>query len=671
MWINEVDIILLKQAIGTFEYKNSYIGDTKYKIALIPCGFDIETTREFMYVWTCSINDITIFGSTWDDFNLLLSMLKMIVGCGTNEGHISTVFPIFVHNFGGFEWHFLKSELNFTSQFCIGQNALYGVVDYSILFLDSYRICPNKLEDLAKMYSSYSKTKDLDYSVERNTKDGKHLTEEEMTYCANDTKILVDFAKHMFEFFNKYDCLPITQNKMIKSMIDYEFDKDKETYTAQLDHLFPSKDLYALIRRWGFRGGFCQSAIDEVNGKVGYADLDSAYCSGIIHGYYPMTRYRKRAPALFEQYCQTHCCQMMLHFVNLETKSFIHYELKSHIIDKDHNSGVVSRDVKADVAGRVVSAKECYVSLTEIDYELYKLCYTWDSVECLKLVVSERGTLPKYIIDTALELYGNKAKLKKAGLEDTQEYKREKSKPSTIFGAMCQRIYNDDLESTDEEWYETFKDKKLLPQWGVYVTAYVRNIMVRTAINMGGYYWMYSDTDSFYYDYSDDIKEMLEDYNTEQRNRNKAICEKYELDYNIYDNLGCFDFGERKGLQITRFKTFGSKAYMYEYKDSKHPKGDIKVVLGGIPKECFWESQKASGKDPFDYFDPESIITYHKLIPVLMVNTNDIINGERMYCRSGIKLVEKSITTNIRDCRTLIAYSNIINDQNDGVVADI
>lgn len=670
MWITDLDEKTLANALGKVDYKNSYIGDTRYKVALVPCGFDIETTHEFMYVWTCTIRDTTIFGSTWNDFRTLLDMLKKLLTIGLDEGHIATVLPIFVHNFGGFEWHFMKSEFNFTNKFCIGMNALYGIIDDSFLFLDSYRICPNKLEDLAKMYSTYRKTHDLDYHIERNTEDGKHLTAEEMEYCANDTRILSDFATHMFEFLNKYGNLPITQNKMIKTMIDYEYNKDKETYDNMLDHLFPTKDLYAMIRRWGFRGGFCQSSIDECD-KTGYADLDSAYCSGIIHGYYPMTRYRKRNPKLFEQYIDTHCCQMFLHFKGLESKSFLHYELKSHtILDKTH-SGLYSEDIKCDDAGRVVSAKELYVSLTEIDYKLYKMCYSWDSVECVKLVVSERGKLPKYVIDVALELYGNKAKLKKAGLEGTQEYKREKSKPSTIFGAMCQRIYNDDLDLTDEEWYETFKGKKLLPQWGVYVTAYVRNIMVRMALSMGGAYWMYSDTDSFYYDYDDEIKELLEDYNTEQRERNKAMCEEYGLDYNIYDNLGCFDFGERKSLQITRFKTFGSKAYMYEYTDSEHTDPAIKVVLGGIPKECFWESQKASGKSPFDYFAPDSEITYTQLVPTLKTNTHAIINGEHMYCKSGIELVEKSITTNIRDMRIAIVYNNTLNDQNDGVVADI
>lgn len=671
MWINEVDIIKLRQIVGEVNYKNSYIGNTRYKIALIPCGFDIETTREFMYVWTCSINDETIFGSTWDDFKCLLSMLKLVANCGPDEEHISTVFPIFIHNFGGFEWHFLKSEFNFTTQFCIGQNAVYGVVDYSILFLDSYRICPNKLEDLAKMYSSYSKTKDLDYNVERNTEDGKHLTEEEMTYCANDTKILVDFAKHMFEFFEKYDNLPITQNKMIKAMIDFEYKKDKATYDDLIKNMFPTKSEYALIRRWGFRGGFCQSSRDEAEGKVGYADLDSAYCSVIIHDYYPMSKYQLRKPSLFEKYCETHCCQMLLHFTNLQSKTFIHYETSSHIIDKDRKSGIISEDVVTDKAGKVVSAKECYVSLTEIDYELYKLCYSWDSVKCLKLIVSERGALPDYVVKVALELYGNKAKLKKAGLEETQEYKREKTKPSTIFGAMCQRIYNDDNELTDDKWYKTFKNKKLLPQWGVYVTAHVRSIMIKNALNMGGYYWLYSDTDSFLYDNTDDVKEMLEDYNTEQRNRNKAMCEKYGLDYNIYDNLGCFDFGERKGLQITRFKTIGSKAYMYEYTDKDHPNGDIKVVLGGIPKECFWASQKASGKDPFNYFDPTSQIHYEKKVANLTTNTSCVINGMKMYCRSGVIITTDEVDTSIRDCRNILTFREIKSEIEDKVEADI
>lgn len=671
MWINKVTVDLLQEVIGTVEYKTSYIGDTQYRIALVPCGFDIETTHEFMYVWTTSINCVTIFGSTWGEFKTLLKMLTEVVGAGASEEHISTVLPIYVHNFGGFEWHFLKSQLNFTASFCIGDNALYGVVDEAVLFLDSYRVCPNKLEDLAKMYSSHSKTHDLDYSVERNHNDGKNLTPEEQQYCANDTLILVDFAKHQFEFLKEYGCLPTTQNKMVKSMIDFEYNKDREQNAKIIDHLFPTNAQYTMIRRWGFRGGFCQSSCSEVTEKVGYADLDSAYSSAIVHGYYPMTRYREKVPNTYEQYLDTHCCQMTMYFEGLESKSFVHYEMATHTITKDLQSGLFSNDILRDSANRVVSAKGMIVSLTEIDFKLYQLCYTWKSVKCLKLLVSERGPLPDYVIRVALKLYGDKAVLKKADLEDTQEYKRKKSLPSTIFGAMCQRIYVEDLDMNDTDWYNTFKTKKLMPQWGVYVTAYVRNIMVRMALQMG-FDWTYSDTDSFYYDYSDFVKGLLDDFNEEQRAKNKIMCEKYGLDYNVYDNLGCFDYSEKKNLQIDHFKTFGSKAYIYHYTDNKHPDGDIKLVLGGIPKENFWESFRNSGvEDPFDYFSPESEITYRKLVSEQCKGTKAVINGEKMYCKTGVKLKEKVITSTIRDVKNIVVYTTFMSEHDDKTLPDL
>lgn len=685
--IDNLDVLALKGVIGEYQCKCSFIGNEQYNIAMVPCGFDIETTGPFMYIWTCTINDTTIIGYTWDDFRRLLTMLKGILDLGKQfddkgKAKRDKVMPLFIHNLGGFEFKFMEKELPITNNFLIGSSALYAIVDSCFVLIDSYRICPQPLSVLAKMYSTHEKTADLDYSVERNTTDAKNLTEAELTYCCNDTLILVDFAQFCFDFLCKWNKLPTTQNDMVKAIIAYHFNSDKNNAKI-IDHLFPTKEMYEFIRQWGFRGGFCQTSYRDETGNIVCFDFDSAYCSSIIHDYYPMGRYREGDPKTWREYLSKYCCQMTLRFTNIRSRvgtGFIHYETIGHCFFDKGEYKEARRKVRKEPSGRVISAPYYYTSLTEIDFELYTLIYEWDSVECLKIVYAERGALPEYVIQTALELYEPKARLKAEGKENTQEYRLVKSRPSTIFGCMCQRLYDTDIEGLDRDaWYKKYKNKKLMPQWGVYVTAHIRKKLITVALSIGAYYWLYSDTDSIYCICDDEIREVFDSYNDQMREKNRLLCEQRGLDFNVFKNLGCFDDGTRKGTKIYRFKTISAKTYIYYYTDNEHPEGKVKVVIGGISDSDFWASYEEQTGDlthntinrVFTFFEPDTVIKYHKKFSRTVENQEAVINGERMFCKQGVVIEEKMITGTIRTLRNVVAVTSALNDINDKLERDI
>ena len=685
--IDNLDVIALKGVVGDYQCKCSYVGNEQYNIAMVPCGFDIETTRCFMYIWTCSINETTIIGYTWDDFRRLLEMLEGLLDLGpqydsNGKRKVYKVMPLFIHNLGGFEYHFMEKELNITNCFKAQNKALYAIVDKSFLLLDSYRICPQKLEVLAEMYSRYRKTHDLDYSVDRNTTDAKNLSDDELTYCCNDTLILVDFAQFCFDFLCKWGKLPTTQNDMVKAIISYHFKRDKNNQEV-IKGLFPPKEIYEFVRQWGFRGGFCQTSYREVNDSVVCFDFDSAYCSSIVHDYFPMGRYRKGDPKTWREYLDKYCCQMTLKFTNLRSRvgtGFIHYETIGHCFFDKGDYKTARHNVKKEPSGRVISAPYYYTSLTEVDFELYTLIYEWDSVECLRFVYAERGALPEYVIQTAIELYEPKARLKAQGKEDTPEYRLVKSRPSTIFGCMCQRLYDSDIEGLDSVgWYKKFKTKKLMPQWGVYITAHIRKRLITMALSLGAYYWLYSDTDSIYCICDDEVRELFEEYNEAFREKNRLFCEQRGLDYDVFKNLGCFDDGSRKGINIFRFKTISAKTYIYYYTDNKHPEGAVKVVIGGIPEEDFWDSYELETKDYkhedipkiFDFFESETIINYHKRYTDIVENKSEVINGERMFCKQGVVITDEYITGPIRTVRDIVAIQSTFSKIEDKLERDI
>ena len=93
--IDKVDVIRLERLLKDIEFKTSYVGTKLMWIALVPVGFDIEATRQFMYLWTLSIKNLTIVGYTWDEYRNLLAMINNVLNLGVRKytvGHRGTAY---------------------------------------------------------------------------------------------------------------------------------------------------------------------------------------------------------------------------------------------------------------------------------------------------------------------------------------------------------------------------------------------------------------------------------------------------------------------------------------------------------------------------------------------------------------------------------------------------
>lgn len=679
----------IKDLVGKVEWKCTKTATKTYNCALVPCSFDIETTNEFMYIWTLSIYDHTYFGYTIFDLTVALGIINKAINLGCVKDKATKVLPIFVHNFGNFEWHFLKEELKITDKFLKGSEwkidtktkkkihvdvpALFAVAYSRFMFVDSFSICPNmSLDDLAKTYCKTQKmVGDLDYSKERNTEDAKHLTEEEMTYCCNDTLILTEFAQYVFDnYFKKYDKLPLSQNQIVGSAVTKAFEeerlsiKDKkslEKLKKFYDDEFLDQPTYRFVRAFGFRGGYCASS-GQYWRCVGYGDLDAAYTAAIVHGYYPRGRYTKiKDPSLWKTFINTKCCQLKIRFTNLKAiePSFL-YESRHNVFTKDK--------VECDESGKVMKVYgNILVSLNEIHLKLYKKFYTWDKMEVLELKIADRGMLPMPVIKAVLSFYLDKAKLKKAGLEDTPEYKRIKTLPSTVFGAMSKRIKDIDLEELSaNDWYTKYHGLKLKPQWGTYITAHVRNVIVNMIFAIGVENWLYTDTDSIYYKLSQETKKCFDEFNEKMRTKNKQFCEKYGFDYSLLDDLGTFDDKSRHNFKIDEFITTGAKSYAYHYTDDKHPDGDYKIVMAGIPNEAIVKAWKDSGLSFVEFFNsPYQVIEFTRKTSEIVHNTSRIVNGMKMTCKCGVRIKEEPVKGTIRGIKNRLAFETWQDNVND------
>lgn len=699
--IEQVDIVYLEKLLKDVEFKKTWVGKKLVWAALVPCGFDIENTRQFMYLWTFSIKNVTVIGYTWDDYRHLLDMIQQVMKLGTKsktvkhrdgteEDKVSAPYtlPIFIHNLRH-EYSFMKNEFKFEKPFFLDKkerNPLY-LFDGKFVYIDSYKIFPKKLEEVAKAYCSLQKmVGDLDYKVERNTEDAKKLTDKELMYCVRDTQILVELANFVFEhYFIPYGRLPLTQNQIIKIIIKSYFDKlnkeEKDTMTKFLKAQTLTQDQYLFIRDEGFRGGYCASSLREIKGPVLYGDEASAYMSAIMHGHYPVSAYRSpRTKPVNEKdldfFAKTKCFQARVKFYDLIAKGdkLIKYEGRSNVTwcladgtypKTPEEFSLAKKSIKTTASGKIWKAPCIEVSITDIDWEIYKKVYSWSKIEIGRFEVATKGELPDYIKQAALYLYGTKAQLKKNGIKGPQ-YQSAKTLVSNVFGAMVQKISKELVFDNEDAWLSQMLDSLIKPQWGVYVSANARKVLIDMILDLGIDTWAYSDTDSYYADKTEKSLKVTKAYNEQQKIKNIEMCKRYGLDQNIYDDLGCWDDDNK---DIVHFKTLGSKCYMYMLSD-----GTFKLVMSGVPEQYFWEAydkkySKRTEKKVFDFFDEKTEITYTRhRVTWVDTETTEIINGMKMTSKSGNIIIDEVITGPLMKISELIAAEHILEDADKDVI---
>ena len=80
----------------------------------------------------------------------------------------------------------------------------------------------------------------------------------------------------------------------------------------------------------------------------------------------------------------------------------------------------------------------------------------------------------------------------------------------------------------------------------------------------------------------------------------RAMCDKHHLDFEVFKNLGKFDY---EGT-YSRFKTLGAKRYITE------AHGEVKCTVAGLPKRTFSDFAKQVGNDrAFELFSPDLSFT--------------------------------------------------------------
>ena len=574
----------------------------------IESALDIETTSTsimgekiaFAYIWMFGIKYTgnVYYGRTWDE---LLDFLETIQGFfDLNSKRVLTVY---VHNLG-YEFQFMRKYFTWENVFAIAERKpVKALSSLGIEFKDSYILSGYSLENTAKNLSTFKVKKlvgDLDYSKIRHH--STPLTPKELDYCENDIVVILAYIKEQITQYGNITRLPLTNTgrvrKYVKDACYYTSKSHKKTskskfikYSKIMKDLTLDLDTYKQLKR-AFMGGFTHSnplLTNQIIEDVDSVDLTSSYPTVMLSDKFPMSRGRNleiTSIKELEKAMIKHCIVFDIKLIGVKNK--IGYE--SYISE----SKCLKLEKPVINNGRVYSADELQMTITDVDFKIMEAVYSWDKIAITNVTGFVKNYLPKAIIESILNLYKDKTELKDVKGSEV-EYLLSKGMLNSVYG-MCVTDFIKDDHVYSETWeteqvnavekleeYNTSKSRFLYYPWGIWVTAYARRNLWSAILNVGEDY-IYSDTDSVkMLNYTKHIP-YIESYNERVGLKLEKMMKYYKLDVakltpktikGVEKPLGVWDYEGK----YTKFKTLGAKRYLVEEDNKLH------LTLAGLSKK--------------------------------------------------------------------------------------
>lgn len=539
-----------------------------------------------MYIWQFSINDIVYYGRSWDELKMFLKRLDESVP----ERKI-----VFVHNLA-FEFQFLKSQFHFEEVTARKSHKTMTALmrDYNILFKCSYIMSNCALKYLPDLFNLpvEKMVGDLDYTLIRHSQ--TDLTDEEMKYCENDCLVVYYYILEELKTYEYVNKIPTTSTgkvrKELQALVRTDFKYRRLVHKA----INTNPHVYNLLVQ-AFGGGYTHANwiyADEVLENVDSYDETSAYPYVLVSCRFPSSEFKPCNIKRKKDMSKHLCYLLVVRFYNIKCKyynNFISASKCNYIKGAKYDNG------------RIISADEIEITLTDIDF--YFILDTYKgSYEIVESWFCNYAYLPKQFIEFVLQKYVNKTEFKGVAGKEI-EYQKEKNKFNALYGMSVTNMIRDNVVYKDdvEEWFEEEltndeiidklqieKKKSFLSfAWGVWVTAYARDNLLRRVIELDDYV-VYCDTDSCKlvdgYD-----KSVFEKYNESVVEKIKFVSKQLEIPFEKYAPkdkkgvphlLGVFE-SETEGdskYTYSKFITQGAKKYAVEQD------GKIKITIAGVPK---------------------------------------------------------------------------------------
>lgn len=562
------------------------------------------------YIWQFSCDDVVYYGRELWDFEQVLKDLPTDVE-----------FIIWVHNLS-YEFQFLCNFLTWKSVFARSPRKPIKAVSEqypNIEFRCTYMLTRLSLDAWGKQLGVHKAVGELDYEKLRTPL--TPLTKEEMFYCEQDCKVVSAGIRYYVEKYGRQKDIPITQTGIVRREVKNRLLKDK-FYSSKVKQLVPrTADEYKMLQ-YIFAGGYTHAnrwyAGDVIKGYIEHYDFASSYPTVMLCEKYPS------APWIYTGY------HTMPDFEEFEDYAYIFHLRFTNIECATYNTYIQGSKAYCTGAkfdnGRVLSARELEIWVTEQDFITISNTYKWDSLEVVRAYQSKKKYLPKPLLEYILELYANKTELK--GVEGQEDlYMQSKQYINSLFGMSVTAIVQSDVVLENDEWYvkpltrETVEEKlcKLRSRnpnekryfmsysWGCWVTAYARRNLWK-CIESCDSEMIYCDTDSIFVEGEHDFSW----YNKEITEKIKQACIYNDLDYNktcpktpkgISKPLGIFESED----SCCEFITLGAKRYV----ERRNSDNLLHLTVSGINKKAveLLNDDICNFKDGFDFDKDADCVT--------------------------------------------------------------
>ena len=563
--------------------------EKKYKDII--AAFDIETTNDdescqaFMYVWQAQLNDVTVMGRTWEEFRTFLG--RIAERLKENE-----YIVIFVHNLS-FEFQFLRGIYDFS------QEEVFAMEPRKVLkcemmehfeFRCSYLQTNMSLAEFThKMGVADEKLSGEDFDYSKARYPWTELSDEEIHYCVNDVKGLVQAMEKQMELEeDSLYTLPFTSTGYVRRDVRAAM---RHFNWYDLKMMLPDYEIFCMLRE-AFRGGNTHANryySGLIMRNVKSYDRASSYPDVQVNRLFPMGPWMKDENVdmnwvLRRIYRHHRACLMRIKLFNVRLSD---PGWGAPYLAKAKCRNVLAGDIDN---GRILSADYLETTITDVDFKIIMEEYTFDYMEVTEFYHARYGKLPLQLRNCVLKYFHDKTTLK--GIPEQElYYMKQKNKLNSIYGMSVQSPVKQTIDFLDDFIERNEDERDLLEKanshafqsyaWGVWTTAWAR-YELEEAIRLAGNGFIYCDTDSVKYIGDVDFSSLNE--RLKRRSKENGAAAKDPKGNTHY--LGVWEYeGEYK-----TFKTLGAKKYVYTDEENK-----VHVTIAGVDKKKGAEELAARG----------------------------------------------------------------------------
>lgn len=528
-----------------------------------------------------AVDDADVYiGRRWSEF---LDFLRRIV----SQLSDTETLVILVHNLS-YEFHFLRGIYDFTAQeiFAVKPRkvAKCSMFGGKLEFRDTYLHSNMSLAEYTKkMRVQHVKQSGdaFDYSIKRYP--DTPLTPDELKYCCHDVVGLVEAYKAEMEMeADTVATIPMTSTGYVRR--DYR--AAMQTYShAAIYNAQPDVRKYAIMRA-AFRGGDTHANryfVGDILTDVQSYDRSSSYPDVICNDIFPLSRgiwAHTLSNAVFRKWLDRpgylFFCTIAFTGLTLKNRYYgFPYIPLSRCLK-------ISSDFLVD-NGRILEAGYIELSMTNIDFEIIQETYNF-KMEVKELLYYRADKLPDPFIETTQEYYRDKTELKNISGQEVF-YTKQKNKLNASYGMCAQdpvrmqvtynpvnaNLFDYKTPNVEKTLNKNRRTNFLLYQWGCFVTAWARYRLYE-GIKIAGENAVYVDTDSVKFignaDFSAFNQARIE---ASTKSGSFAVDKHGETHF-----MGVYE----QEQTYSRFLTYGSKKYAYEYAD-----GQTHVTIAGVNKK--------------------------------------------------------------------------------------